>query len=69
MRRQGNRDDALHLIGEVLAPRPEQSVNSDPMRRYARAAGRQAKAMLLEMARLYLEAAPKSERRATDPLQ
>jgi hypothetical protein len=69
MRRQGNRDEALRLIGEVLALRPEHSASSDPMRRYARAAGGHAKAMLRETVRLYLEAAPKSERRAADPLQ
>ena len=67
MRRQGNRDEALRLIGEVLAPRSEPSARSDPMRRYHRSAGRHVKAMLREMVRLYLEAAPKSGR-ATDPL-
>jgi hypothetical protein len=39
------------------------------MGRYSRSAGRHVKAMQREMARLYLEAAPKSERRATAPIQ
>jgi hypothetical protein len=67
MRRQGNRDQALRLIGEVLAPRSEQSARSDPMRRYHRSAGRHVKTMLREMVRLYLEAAPKGGQRATGP--
>jgi tetratricopeptide (TPR) repeat protein len=68
MRQQGNRDQALRLIGEVLAPRSEQSARSDPMRRYHRSAGRHVKTMSREMVRLYLEAAPKSGRHGTDLL-
>lgn len=69
MRRQGHRDEALRLIGEVLAQESEPSARADPMRRYYRSAGRNVKALLREMARLHLAAAPRREHRATDPLQ
>jgi hypothetical protein len=69
MRRQGNRDEALRLIGDVLAPRSEPSARSDPMQRYYRSVGRHVKPMLREVARLYLEAAPESDRRAADTAQ
>jgi len=69
MRRQGNREGALRLIGEVLAPESEPSATADPMRRYSRSAGRHARALLRDMVRLYLEAAPDSRGRAADPVR
>ena len=69
MRRQGNREGALRLIGEVLAPRPEPSASSDPMRRYHRSAGRHVKAMMEALVKRHLEAAPTRERHTTSPLQ
>ena len=69
MRRQGNRDEALRLIGEVLAPPSKPSASSDPMRRYHRWAGRHVKTMMADMVRLYLDAAPKSERGRKSPLE
>jgi predicted Zn-dependent protease len=69
MRRQGNHDEALRLIGEVLAPRPEPSASSDPIRRYHRAAGRHATTMMRDMVRVYLDAAPTSVRGRKSPLE
>lgn len=67
LRRQGDREEALRLIGEVLSPASERSARSDPMRRYHRSAGRHVRAMLRETARLYLEALTHPGRRATSP--
>lgn len=69
MRRQGKRDEARRLIGEVLAPRPVASASSDPMRRYRRSAGRHLDTLMEELVKLHSEAAPKREGPTASPLQ
>ena len=69
MRRQGNHDEAFRLIRLVLAPGNDPVAAADPMRRYARSAGRRVKELLRDMVRLYLEAAPAGGQRAAEMLQ
>jgi tetratricopeptide (TPR) repeat protein len=66
-RRQGNREEALQFLRQALAPSSSGAASVDPMRFYHRAAGRNARSLLREMAQRHVGLAPEGDRRPPEP--